>query len=263
MGYLESGKDYYNYEGEATQPAAEEGTRENNLNEEERQKLVLEHMNQVKIVANMILGKAPNRSLKEDIIQEGYRGLVKASIYFDPSKNLEFQTYAGWKIKGAILDFLRKNDTVSKETRSLVTRLCKIENEIGENFNIKDEQSLAAMLGLDLRNKVHRKIWDSVLQAYLSKRRLGQEAHFNEISTDEKNPLELAQDKENASIVRLALAGSGLSAREKFIIQEVYFNGLNQREVGEKMGLSDAEVSRLKAEALKKLNRYMARHKIN
>ena len=236
----------------------EKGLKENNLSEKERQDLVLAHLGQVKIIVKNFLKRANNNSLEDDMLQEGYSGLVKASVYFNPSKDVQFQTYASRKIEGAILDFLRREDLLSRDSRKLVKKLERIEKELGENFDIKDEEGLAARLGVDLKNKANKQTWDLVIKTRLLKGLHADVRKVGNISaSEENNPKLLAQKEEQSGIMQKVLENSGLNAQERLVIMKFFYEYLKQREVADIMGLHETRVSQIKTSALEKIKKYM------
>jgi RNA polymerase sigma factor for flagellar operon FliA len=81
-----------------------------NFSAEDRDVLILEHLPQVRMIARRIHGRVPDSVSLDDLISTGTVGLISAIDRFDPSRNIQLKTYAEHKIKGAILDSLRRLD---------------------------------------------------------------------------------------------------------------------------------------------------------
>src|SRR5207237_6382841 len=87
------------------------------LSEEERERLILEHLPQVRLIARRIQERLPENISLEDLVSTGVVGLISAIDNFDPSHNVKLKTYAEYKIRGAILDSLRGLDWAPRQKR--------------------------------------------------------------------------------------------------------------------------------------------------
>src|SRR5215475_15698510 len=84
---------------------------------DERERLILEHLPQVRLIARRIQEKLPDNVSLEDLISTGVIGLIAAIDHFDPRHNVKLKTYAEYKIRGAILDSLRGLDWAPRQKR--------------------------------------------------------------------------------------------------------------------------------------------------
>jgi RNA polymerase sigma factor for flagellar operon FliA len=84
---------------------------------DERERLILEHLPQVRLIARRIHERLPESVSLEDLISTGVVGLIAAIDHFDPSHNVKLKTYAEYKIRGAILDSLRGLDWAPRQQR--------------------------------------------------------------------------------------------------------------------------------------------------
>src|ERR1035438_1167112 len=84
---------------------------------EERERLILEHLSQVRLIARRIHERLPDSVSLEDLISTGTIGLIAAIDRFDPAHNVKLKTYAEYKIRGAILDSLRGLDWAPRQQR--------------------------------------------------------------------------------------------------------------------------------------------------
>ena len=87
------------------------------MNEDERERLILEHLPQVRLIARRIQERLPENIALEDLISTGVLGLISAIDNFDPRHNVKLKTYAEYKIRGAILDSLRGLDWAPRQKR--------------------------------------------------------------------------------------------------------------------------------------------------
>src|SRR5512138_3512337 len=84
----------------------------------DRERLILDHLSQVRLIARRMHERLPESVSLEDLISAGILGLISAIDNFDPAQNVKMRTYAEHKIRGAILDSLRGLDWASRERRS-------------------------------------------------------------------------------------------------------------------------------------------------
>src|ERR1041384_6563720 len=84
---------------------------------DERERLILEHLPQVRLIARRIQERLPENISLDDLISTGIVGLISAIDHFDPSHNVKLKTYAEYKIRGAILDSLRGLDWAPRQQR--------------------------------------------------------------------------------------------------------------------------------------------------
>src|SRR6476646_1629344 len=88
-----------------------------NMTEEEREQLILEHLPQVRLIARRIQERLPESISLDDLVSTGVLGLISAIDNFDPAHNVKLKTYAEYKIRGAILDSLRGLDWAPRQKR--------------------------------------------------------------------------------------------------------------------------------------------------
>src|SRR5688572_23156089 len=87
------------------------------MSEAERERLILEHLPQVRLIARRIQERLPESITLDDLISTGVIGLISAIDNFDPTHNVKLKTYAEYKIRGAILDSLRGLDWAPRQKR--------------------------------------------------------------------------------------------------------------------------------------------------
>src|SRR5712691_637790 len=115
----------------------------------ERERLILEHLPQVRLIARRIQERLPENISLDDLISTGVIGLISAIDHFDPKHNVKLKTYAEYKIRGAILDSLRGMDWAPRQKRKKAKRVeaaisvieqrlhrAPIEEEIAEQLSL-------------------------------------------------------------------------------------------------------------------------------
>src|SRR5216683_8057441 len=121
------------------------------MTEARREELILEHLPQVRLIARRIQERLPESISLDDLVSTGVLGLISAIDNFDASHNVKLKTYAGYKIRGAILDSLRGLDWAPRQQRK---RSKQIEAAISaleqEHHRTPSEEEIAAHLGLKI-----------------------------------------------------------------------------------------------------------------
>jgi RNA polymerase sigma factor for flagellar operon FliA len=181
----------------------------------------------------------------DDLISVGVIGLMDAFHRFDPSLERPFRVYAEYRIRGAILDELRRLDPMSqprrREARKFETNVRDLSTELGRT---PTEEELADALDVPI-DEIHRR------------RQLAQGIHFVPIENSERAALQviiqgMAMERPALKIlVRQAL--ELLPEREQKILTLYYFHDLNMKEIGKILDLTEARISQLHKEAVKSL----------
>jgi RNA polymerase sigma factor for flagellar operon FliA len=192
--------------------------------------LILAHMPMVKRVAIHLKARVPPFMELDELIQVGMVGLIEAARSFDPTKGFEFEHFALSRVRGAILDEVRRQSFLP---RSAVA-FNKSENEA--------VHVLAAELG--------RSPTQSELALFMGKeldefqRERGQAKRFETFS------MEVVSDEVMSAVVQ---AIDDLPEREKLVMNLYYVEELNLKEIGEVLGVSESRVSQILSSVVKKL----------
>ena len=121
------------------------------IGETERERLILEHLPQVRLIARRIQERLPENISLEDLISTGVVGLISAIDNFDPSHNVKLKTYAEYKIRGAILDSLRGLDWAPRQKRRKAKQIeAAISAAEQQLQRAPGEEEIAAQLGVSL-----------------------------------------------------------------------------------------------------------------
>jgi RNA polymerase sigma factor FliA len=220
--------------------------------------LVAEHAPLVKRIAYHLGGRMPASVNKEDLIQAGMVGLLEAIRSYDSSQGASFKTYAGIRIRGAMLDEVRRTDwtprSVHKKARLVAQAIRDIESETGRDARAAE---VAARLHLNL-DEYHEILQDSLNCRIFSIEELtlsGVDA-LEEYGEFETGPIEgLTQAKFKSALTD---AVAGLPERERLVISLYYDEELNLREIGEVMGISESRVCQINSQAMLRLRARMS-----
>ena len=219
--------------------------------------LVKNHAGLVKRIAHHLKGRLPPSVQIEDLIQAGMIGLLEASKNFDDTKGASFETYSGIRIRGSMLDEIRKGDwaprSVHRNTRKITQAIRVVENLTGRDAR-DYEVAMELNIGLD---EYHKMLQDSV-----GTRIFG----FDDIGINEDlvpdgiagyfpSPLDGLQRADFHK--SLAKGISGLPERERLVLALYYDEELNLREVSLVLGVGESRVSQIHSQAMLRLQSRM------
>lgn len=214
---------------------------------------IMRHAPLVKRIAHHLANRLPNSVQVDDLIQAGMLGLLEALKNYDAAQGANFETYAGIRIKGAMLDEIRRSDwtprSVHKKSRQVAHAIWSIENKTGHEAR---DVEIAEHLGLPISD-YHQILQDSMSCRVFSVEELAQTGdHYQDEPVSRKEePLEgLSRDS-----FRRALANAimNLPEREKLVISLYYDDELNLREIGEVLDISESRVSQICTQAVLRL----------
>jgi RNA polymerase sigma factor FliA len=224
---------------------------------EERERLVSEHLPQVKYIARRIHDRLPSHVPMDDLVHAGVVGLIDAVEKFDPSKNVQLRSYAKFRIRGAILDSLREMDWSPRHLRRQARRIEEAQRVLNLRLGrMATEPELAAELGMKLQDLQHLQgelgglDLDS-LQAESMDPQSDENAVNYLLGGPEKDPFSLCLSGEMKSHIESAL--EGLDEREKQLVTLYYLEELTMKEVGAVLGVGESRVSQIHSATMARL----------
>lgn len=228
------------------------------VDKKKREELIMQYAPLVKNIVGRLAAKLPIDSAdKEDLLNVGIMGLMSALEKFDKTRNVQFETYAGFRIRGAVLDELRAKDWVPRATRSkdnkLESAMGALEKKLGR---APSEDEIAQQLDISLDE--YFKLLDeakciSLISTedlppdYLE--RFSREDVMEEISSG--NPLNLLVNMETKGKLKKAI--DGLPEKERLVLSLYYYEELTMKETGRVMDLTESRVCQLHAQAVLRL----------
>ena len=222
--------------------------------------LVMKHAPLVKRIAYHLMSRLPPSVQADDLIQSGMIGLLEAAKNYDASQGASFETYAGIRIRGAMLDEIRRTDwtprSVHRKARQVAEAVRTIENNKGRDAR---DVEVAELLGISL-DEYHKILQDATgcrVFSFEDPAALGGIGEDEEIAGIEapNHPLENLQHEDFQKA--LADAISGLPERERLVMALYYDKELNLREIGEVLGVSESRVCQIHGQALIRLRARM------
>jgi RNA polymerase sigma factor for flagellar operon FliA len=224
----------------------------------ERNELVEKHAPLVKRIACHLINRLPASVQLEDLIQAGMIGLLEASRNYDEGQGASFETYAGIRIRGAMLDEIRKNDwaprSVHRKARMVAEAVRNIEHAHGRDAR---DTEIAETLEISLE-EYYKILQDNSYHKVLSVEDmgLGEESLLDNISDNAPGILDGLQKDDMQRIIAEAVAS--LPERERLVMALYYDEELNLREIGAVMGVSESRVSQIHSQAVIRLQARMA-----
>jgi len=218
-----------------------------NLQAKTAGELVATHAPLVKRIAYHLLAKLPDTVLVEDLIQSGMLGLLEASSNYSDKHGASFATYAGIRIRGAMLDDVRRTDwtprSVHRKARQITKVMQQIEQETGRDAR---DTEIASLLEITIE-EYHKILQDSTCCRLFSTDEVEGEDHH----ASSENVLE--NINEDDFRVALTDAISGLPEREQMVVSMYYDNELNLKEIGSVLGVSESRACQINNQAMLRL----------
>ncbi len=220
---------------------------------DKREEIVNQHAPLVKRIAYHLMSRLPPCVQADDLIQAGMMGLLEASRNYDATQGASFETYAGIRIRGAMLDEIRKNDwaprSVHRKARKVAEAVRKIENIMGRDAR-DSEVAQALEISLD---EYHQMLQDASGYLVLSFEDMGMDDEAVAAQFADRAPgvLEGLQREDFKKNLKEAVAG--LPERERLVMALYYDEELNLREIGAVLGVSESRVSQIHSQALIRL----------
>ncbi|MET0280579.1 MAG: RNA polymerase sigma factor FliA [Steroidobacteraceae bacterium] len=212
--------------------------------------LVERHADLVRRIAYHLAGRLPPSVDVEDLIQAGMIGLLEAATNFHDGRGATFETYAGIRIRGAMIDALRKLDwaprSVHRRAREAATVIRQIEGREGREAR---DSEIAAAMGISLDD--YARIVQDSAACHVASMDDDAGGAAAEIAAHDADPL---LDTENGALREaVAEAIAGLPERERLVMSLYYDEELNLKEIGAVIGVSESRVCQLHGQALIRL----------
>ncbi len=225
----------------------------NDVRSNQTDELVHKHAPLVKRIAQHLLARLPDSVQIEDLIQSGMIGLLEASRKYDVSRGASFETYAGIRIRGAMMDEIRKGDwvprSVHRNSRKIADAIKRVEDRVGRDAR---DAEVAEEMGITLEE------YYALSQDSLS----GKLFSFDEVLESDEGSASM-YDPDSGGLYdgvqkelfqqRLAEAIGGLPEKEKLILSLYYSEELNLKEIGQILSVSESRVSQIHSQAAHRL----------
>ncbi len=220
------------------------------VNYESNDELVTRNIGLVKRIAYHLIARLPANIELNDLMQTGMIGLLEAANNFDSSRGASFETYAGIRIRGSMLDEVRKHDwtprSVHQKHRQVAEMVRTIEVETGR---VAEGHEVAARLGLSLQ-EYHDILRDTAgCRLFSLDETLDDPGYGRELPTSDLDTPDQAFDQDELR-TEVAEAIRKLPEREQMVMSLYYERELNLKEIGEILGVSESRVCQIHGQAL-------------
>ncbi len=223
---------------------------------EAKKQLITHYAPQVKFVAERMAINLPSHIEVADLINDGIIGLMDAIEKFDMEKGFKFETYAGSRIHGAILDSLRALDwvprNVRRKAREIEAVFQKLESELGRT---PTEDEIAKSLNISLEELQKEMVSISGTSIFsLDEIFYGESGEVSLMETIREmgeGPEEEAVRKEAEKVLRQTI--DELPEKEKMVVYLYYFEELTLKEITQVLSLSEARISQLHTQGIIRL----------
>ncbi len=221
--------------------------------EADTETLLLRHAPLVKKIALHIQARLPDSVQFDDLMQAGMIGLLQASKSFDASKGASFETFAGIRIRGAIIDEVRTSDwtprSVSQNIREMASAIRNVEMRTGRKAR-ETEVAEEMSLSLEEYQKIAREA--STARVLSCEEMLDDEGRaYLDIPSPEDDPSIHLQKMDRQRLVAEKIRE--LPEREKLMMSLYYEQELNLKEIGAILGVSESRVSQIHGQALARI----------
>jgi RNA polymerase sigma factor for flagellar operon FliA len=219
-------------------------------NSPERDSFLRSHVDLVRYIALRISSRLPASVEIDDLVNDGILGLLDAVQKYDPVRGVRFRTYAERRVRGAILDGLRQRDwqsrSVRRGQRELEETTIRLSTTQGRAAS---EEELARAMGLGL-TQYRQLLQDASVGQLLPLEEIQCEAP-PALATGEAEPHAFLERKQLLEALAEELAN--LPERERQVLELYYHSGLNMKEVGAVLGVTESRVCQLHGQAATRL----------
>jgi RNA polymerase sigma factor for flagellar operon FliA len=215
--------------------------------------LITQNVDLVKRIAHHLIARMPSNIDVDDLMQSGMVGLLEAANNFDPSRGASFETYAGIRIRGSMIDDIRKHDwtprSVHHKYRKVSQAISSIENELGRPAR---SEEIANRLDITV-DEYHRILADSSSSRLLSLEESLDDPNLLRLSP--KSASETPEQEFSRSQFREQLAEHirQLPERERMVLSLYYEQELNLKEIGQVLDVSESRVCQIHGQAMLRL----------
>lgn len=226
------------------------------VQKDQRDQRIIEHIGLVKRIAYHLITRMPPNVQVDDLIQSGMLGLIEASKHYDPTQGASFETYAGIRVRGSMLDDVRHSDwsprSLHRKMRQVREAIHEIENATGRDAK---DQDVADKLEITLDEYFAIRRDSANAQIFSLDQEEEDPGYQNRLKSSQSDPLEALQS--SSFKTGLAKVIGTLSEREQMVMSLYYNEELNLKEIGQVLDISESRVSQIHSQALKNIRSKM------
>lgn len=235
-------------------------------NKDAELELIEQFLPLVNKVANRLAIGLPGNVDRDDLISFGRFGLLDALSKFDHTRGLQFETYAMWRIRGAMIDGLRESDWIPRTVRDRAKKIEEAYTILEQRLlRIPTDQEVSDYLGIS-EKELQQTIYDTSLASMISiDEAVGDEdeqktaRHSYIVDEITPRPEQVAESANMKDV--LSVAVDKLPEKERLVVSLFYFEELTLSEIAEVMNLSPSRISQLHSKAVLRLRSALSRWK--
>ena len=215
--------------------------------------LFAQHGALVKRIGHHLLGRLPSHVQFDDLLQVGMMGLIEAFQRYDSSQGASFETFAGIRIRGAMMDEVRRNDwvprSVHRRSREISEAIRKLEGRLKRDAS---DQEIAAVLDVSV-DEYHASLADSATGHMFSIDEMQANSEQDVDFADDEEATPHAQVQRDQMLTMLTNVIDALPEREKLVVSLYYDEELNLKEIGQVLDISESRVSQILSQAVHRI----------
>jgi len=228
------------------------------MDKKKRDEFIMKYAPLVKNIVERISARLPSHlNVKEDLLNVGIIGLISAIEKFDKKRNVKFETYASFRIRGAVLDELRSRDWMPRSTRNKHSKLEESFSSLQKMLGRPpDEEEMSRYLNVSL-DKYYKIIDEAKGVTLFSSEDLPPDYHETYTNydvledLDQNNPFSFLATNELKVVLKRAI--DALPTKEKLILSLYYYEELTMKEIGMVVNLTESRVCQLHTQAILRL----------
>lgn len=231
-----------------------------NREEDFRNMLIIRYGYIVKCIALKTVGAYQHFNYMDDLVNEGLIALLDAVEKFDPEKKVKFETFASIKVRGAMIDYIRKQDCFPRRLKKIAKNINEAENalsyELGR-YPTDDELADYLSVSVEEYQKMHAETCALTMVSFeeMIYEKGAENVRFHVAGEGIPGPEQVVAEKELQVI--LAEYIERLNEKEQLVISLYYKEQLKIKEISQVMGISDSRVSQIHSNGLKKLKQFL------
>lgn len=230
--------------------------RKNTINKKNQNAIILEYTPLIRFIAKKIVVKSRYALELDEMVSYGVLGLIDAIEKFDKTKDNQFKTYAEFRIRGAMLDYLREQDSVSRSVRDKIKLVAKATKELEERLGRRpNNEELSKELKLS-KEEFFEFSSCARSNCFLSiEGNINNEGEPSALQFADRDELSNPSNKVEFESIKKILANAiaTLQEKERLVVALYYYEELNLKEIGETLNISESRASQLHSKAVQKL----------
>lgn len=224
-------------------------TRSTNRSSTNRDRLIREHADAARRIALRMARRCPDWVAREDLVSAGMVGLIEAADRYDDSRQEPFIAFAEHRIRGAILDELRRGDIMPRRVRQMARKITSVIKDLEQSGEAATDQRIADTLGVSLETYRAR------LATLANVEMAPLEGEETRLVSDVQSPSDQAAHRETLSKIKAAL--ELMESRDVTILGLHYLQDMTYQEIADTMKITPSRVCQLLWRAVERLRAHL------